>query len=114
MFRWRKATWALIIFDALMLWWVIAAANNTSNNCAGKSADMLAACQTGTAIGAGIGFFFLIVLWFIGFVVLSLIWLMSRTPKRLCPQCGRPVKQDRATCQSCGYNFVTRSVYTTG
>ena len=35
-------------------------------------------CQAATAIGGGIGVTFLIIIWFIGFIVLGLVWLMSR------------------------------------
>ena len=54
--HWRKATWALAIFTALMGVWIV----------------------TGTAIGGGIGVTFIVILWFIGFVVLGVVWLMSQ------------------------------------
>ena len=76
--RWRKATWVLLIWNVLMLIWVVTGIGGVSNNCAGETGDALTACQAGTAIGAGIGVTFLIVIWFIGFIVLGLIWLMSR------------------------------------
>jgi hypothetical protein len=103
--RWRKATWALVIFDVLMLLWVISTAQATSTNCTGKVGDALAACRVGTGIGAGIGFTLILILWFMGFIVLSLIWMMSRPRKRLCPQCGRDVKRGLIQCPSCGYQF---------
>jgi len=52
--HWRKATWALAIFTALMGSWA------------------------GTAIGGGIAITFIAILWFVGFIVLGLVWLMSR------------------------------------
>jgi hypothetical protein len=76
--RWRKATWAIVLFSALMLVWIVAGVGAVSNNCAGKTGDALVACQAGTAIGGGIGVTILVVIWFIGFIVLGLIWLMSR------------------------------------
>jgi len=33
--HWRKATWALAIFNLLILIWLIAGIAGTSNNCAG-------------------------------------------------------------------------------
>jgi hypothetical protein len=52
--HWRTATWALAIFTALMGIWA------------------------GTAIGGGIAIAFIGILWFVGFIVLGLVWLMSR------------------------------------
>ena len=76
--RWRKATWALLIFSVLMLVWIVGGIGALSDSCGGMTGDELEACQAGTAIGGGIGVTFLIILWFIGFIVLGLIWLMSR------------------------------------
>ena len=76
--HWRKATWALVIFSALMAVWIGSGIAATSNNCAGEVGDALQLCQAGTAIGGGIAVTFIVILWFIGFIVLGLIWLMSR------------------------------------
>jgi hypothetical protein len=76
--HWRKATWALVIWNVLMLIWLVTGIGAVGNNCAGEAGDALTACQAGTAIGAGIGVTFIIVIWFIGFIVLGLVWLMSR------------------------------------
>jgi hypothetical protein len=74
-------SWALIVWSGLMLAWVVAAAGQASGVSAECKADTLLgpetcnnAQDTGTAIGVGL----LIVLWFIGFVVLSLVWFMTR------------------------------------
>lgn len=76
--RWRKATWALVLFSVLMLVWIVGGVSSVSDNCDGLSGTDLTACQAGTAIGGGLGVTFLIIIWFIGFLVLGLIWLMSR------------------------------------
>lgn len=76
--KWRKATWALLIWNVLMVIWLIGGLGSVGNNCAGQVGDSLTACQAGTAIGAGIGVTFIIIIWFIGFIVLGLVWLMSR------------------------------------
>jgi hypothetical protein len=76
--RWRKATWALLIFNLLILVWIVTGVGAVSNECGGKIGDALTTCQAGTAIGAGLGITFIIILWFIGFIVLGLIWIMSR------------------------------------
>lgn len=104
--KWRKATWALAIFNVLMLIWLISSLQGTANNCAHTASDQLGACQVGTGIGSGIVVVFLVGIWFVGFIVLSLIWLMSRPNKRICPQCGRDVKKGLVACTACGYSFV--------
>lgn len=76
--RWRKATWALLIWSALIVIWIVGGTSSVGNNCAGETGDALTACQAGTAIGAGLGVTVIIIIWFIGFIVLGLIWLMSR------------------------------------
>jgi hypothetical protein len=76
--RWRKATWALLIWTVLIGIWLVAGVAGVSNNCAGQTGDALTACQAGTAIGGGIGVTIILVIWFVGFIVLGLIWMMSR------------------------------------
>jgi hypothetical protein len=76
--KWRKATWALVIWTGLMALWIISGIAGVSNNCAGLSGDDLELCQAGTAIGGGIGITFIFFIWFLGFVILGIIWLMSR------------------------------------
>jgi hypothetical protein len=103
--HWRKATWALVIWNILMLAWVVTGIGNLSHNCAGLSGEDLTLCQAGTTIGAGIGVTFIGMIWFVGFVVLALVWLMSRPSRRLCPRCGNEVKKGLTVCPSCNYEF---------
>jgi predicted amidophosphoribosyltransferase len=84
--HWRKATWAAVIWTVLMAFWTFT----------GSTATM----------GAGLGIVLLFLVWFVGFVVLSLIWLMSRPQQRLCPVCGEPVKKGLTVCRKCGHNFA--------
>jgi len=102
--RWRKATWALAVFNVLMLVWVVSGLQATSGTCSHET-TYASACQTGAAIGTGIGITILAVIWFLGFIVLSLVWLMSRATKRQCPQCGRDVKKGAFVCKGCAYDF---------
>lgn len=103
--RWRKATWALVIWNALMVLWVASGVANVADNCAGLTGSELELCEAGTTIGAGIGITLIAMIWFVGFVVLSLVWLMSRPAKRLCPRCGTDVKKGVTVCPTCGYQF---------
>ena len=72
--RWRKATWALLIWTVLAVIWIAAGAGSVGELPAtGSEAE-----QAGRAIGAGLGITFIIIIWFLGFIVLGLVWLMSR------------------------------------
>lgn len=72
--RWRKATWALVIWTGLMLLWVVTGVSAVGNmSPAGSQVE-----QAGRAVGAGIGVTFIVLIWFVGFIVLALVWLMSR------------------------------------
>lgn len=104
--HWRKATWALAIFNVLILIWLIAGIAATSNECPGMTDGQLSICQAGTAVGAGLGVTLIVIIWFIGFVVLGLVWLMSRPSRRQCPRCGNDVKKGLTVCRSCGYDFA--------
>jgi hypothetical protein len=76
--KWRKATWALLVWTAIFAIWIVGGVGSVSNNCAGQTGDALTACQAGTAIGGGLAVTFILVIWFVGFVVIGLVWLMSR------------------------------------
>jgi hypothetical protein len=110
--RWRKMTWVLNVWNALFLVWIIAGiASRPSKNCA-TDPDVLKGiiskqtCEAASDVGTGIGVTALIVLWFVGFIILSLVWLMSRPKHRLCPACGEDVKKGRTTCKKCGFNLA--------
>jgi hypothetical protein len=104
-------TWAIIVWCALILIWAIAggasAAKHSHDYCvAHPSAYLnLKACEEASNAGAGIGVAIILVIGFIGFVFLSLIWLMSRPKRRNCPVCGEDVKRGSTVCSSCGYDF---------
>jgi hypothetical protein len=72
--RWRKATWAILIWTVLAALWIAAGIGAVGDMPAAGGASEEAA----RAVGAGIGVTFIIIIWFLGFIVLGLIWLMSR------------------------------------
>lgn len=55
--RWRKATWALAIFTALMGAWIVSGVSSTS-------------ARPGLLV---------VIVWFIGCIALGIVWLMSRS-----------------------------------
>lgn len=70
--RWRKMTWVLIAWCALILVWAIAGGSSAANSC--KHQTYQNACQA----GAGIGVAIILFIGFCGFVFFSLIWFMTR------------------------------------
>lgn len=108
-FKWRKMTWLIWIFTALMLAWIAAGVSETSDNCDQYSPGTSAyeSCQTGTEIGTGLGVTLLFFVWFVGFIILSIIWFMTRGSRRSCPVCGSDVKKGKTTCKKCGYDFAS-------
>ncbi len=104
--RWRKMTWAILIFSGLMLAWIVAGASTeVCGDYAPGTADR-ESCELGEDIGTGIGVAALVFLWFLGFVVLSLVWFMTRPRHRQCPRCGTDVRKGRTTCEKCGYDYA--------
>ena len=84
-FRFRKMTWALIAWTGVMALWMFGGAKNvTSAESNAECVDTFegslnaADCEALNEVGAGLGVGILFVGWFLGFVVLSLIWFMSR------------------------------------
>lgn len=99
----RVSSWLITIWTAIFAIWIIGAiAARPSKDCA--PGDTL--CQDASDAGTGIGVGIIFVLWFIGFIVLSLIWLMTRPKHRLCPACGTEAKKGVTTCTRCGFDFA--------
>jgi hypothetical protein len=69
--HWRKSTWALIVWSALMAYWLI---GYSVQGCHESGQAAQSGCEAGTTIGV----FMILVVAGLGFIVLSLIWLMSR------------------------------------
>jgi hypothetical protein len=78
MSKWRKATWALLIWNVVMILWTASYAGGIGD-CADESGWALTVCEGGRALGNGLGIPFIIIVWAAGFVVFGLIWLTSRT-----------------------------------
>lgn len=76
--RWRKTTWALIVWTAVFGLWAASGIGALGESCAGLTGDDRSICEAGTAIGGGIGLTLIAGLWFVGFVVLAIIWFMTR------------------------------------
>lgn len=100
--RWRKMTWVLIIWSALILIWAIAGGGSVATDCANEATRSARnACEA----GAGIGILLIFVIGFFGFMFFGLIWFMTRPKTRACPRCGEDVKKGTMDCKSCGFDF---------
>ena len=75
--KFRKMTWAIWIWSILCIAWVFGGISSVEECVPGDSA-----CEVGTAIGAGIGIFMIGFIWFLGFIVLSIIWFMTRPSRK--------------------------------
>ena len=111
--HWRKATWALLIWTVVMIIWVVGGSMAAGNTACDPILSQ-ATCDAAKAIGGGIGVTIIIIIWFIGFIVLGLIWLMSRPKDNVLvygPQ-GQQVtvseKEARRRVEKQGWSYTTR------
>ena len=89
--------------DAIFAIWIGAAvADRPSKACA--PGDQL--CQDASDVGTSIGVGLVVTLFFVGFVILSLIWFMTRPKRRVCPSCGTDAKKGVTQCRKCGFDFA--------
>jgi hypothetical protein len=81
MAKWRKATWALVIWTVFMVLWLTSTLRSEFN-CDRETGAARAVCDAGAAIGMSLGPSLVGAVWFIGFIAIGLIWLVSR-PKSM-------------------------------
>jgi ribosomal protein L40E len=104
--HWRKMTWTIWGWTILCAIWLatgIASVANSKASCSGLSQSE---CSAARDVGAGIGVTFIIIIWLIVFLVLSIVWFMTRPKGRVCPQCGENVPKGQTLCRKCGYDFA--------
>ena len=76
--HWRKATWAIVLWTGLAILWVAAGANAASSLPSDCGTLDQATCEAAAAVGTGIGVGIIFFVWFLGFIILGIIWFMSR------------------------------------
>lgn len=105
--HWRKMTWVVLVWNVLMLVWLISAAVTANgaatkiNHCSQQQYATL--CRDATATGGALAIGAIIGIWVAGAVILGVIWLVTRG--RECSACGRRVRRGLTTCRSCGHDF---------
>jgi hypothetical protein len=108
--RWRLMTWVIVVFTGLMA--VFIGANAGSRPECPPDITLIASCETYQAaayIGTGLAVTALLGVWFVGFIILSIIWIMTRPARRVCPQCGHEARTGQSVCTTCGYDFSAAS-----
>ncbi len=99
----RVMSWVLIVWTAIFVVWIGAAlADRPSKGCA--PGDQV--CQDASDVGTSIGVGLVVTLFFVGFVILSLIWFMTRPKGRVCPSCGTDAKKGVTQCRKCDFDFA--------
>ena len=77
--RFRIPTWLMLIWSALMWIWILSTCGSAASQmeeCQGQAYSE--ACEAGTTIGAGLAGTFMFGLWFMGLIILFIIWFMTR------------------------------------
>jgi hypothetical protein len=92
--HWRKMTWALIVWTVLILVWAIAGGKSGNHQslqrCLNEGVLTQQQCKDAVGAGTGIGVALILVLGFFGFVILSLVWFMTRPRQVIVVQQGHP------------------------
>lgn len=85
--HWRKMTWVILIWCVVMGIWIIGGLLSADNgsHCAQESTRYLSqsTCTSARDVGTGIAVIGLWFVWFFGFIVLSLIWFMTKPHERV-------------------------------
>jgi Flp pilus assembly protein protease CpaA len=105
---WRWITWVIVLFSGAML--LFAVARIGGGDCIQylPGSPERDACELREDVKSGIGLFAVGVVWIGGTIVLGIIWLARRPPKRRCPRCALDVKAGLTACPNCGYDFTPK------
>ena len=77
MAKWRKATWALVIWNVLALLWAASYLDGIGD-CTAEAGNGLLVCEAGRAIGIELGFPLIVGVWAFGILAFGLVWLLTR------------------------------------
>lgn len=79
--HWRKMTWVILAWVALIIVWIAVGVNDVADDCNDEVGEARELCEAGRDIGAGIGVTIVVLIGVIGFIVLAIIWFMTRPPQ---------------------------------
>jgi hypothetical protein len=74
----RIATWAILIWTAVMAVGILAAFLGIGGDCVGLAGSELSACQSDAWVRGGIGLTLLVLLWVVVAIPMAIVWFMSR------------------------------------
>ncbi len=79
MTQWRKATWALAIWNVLMMLWLATAIGGVGSlQLRRRDRRGPGGVQGGSRHRRDVRCHFVLIVWLIGFIAFGLVWLMSR------------------------------------
>lgn len=105
----RKMTLALIAWCAGIAIWAAAGAMHAASTCSThyRAGTIL---HNACVAGAGLGVAAILGVGVVGFVLLSLVWLMTKPDKRYCPTCGNDIRRGATICVHCHHDFLDPSL----
>jgi len=74
----RIATWAIVVWTALMAIGIFAAFRGIGGDCATLTGNELVACQSDAWIRGGVGISLLLLLWFVVAAPMAIAWFVTR------------------------------------
>src|SRR5262245_57513651 len=77
----RPLTWVILVMNVLFVIWIIAGIAGNSDNC--NSSDSADLCRSATDVGTGIAVFLIVMFAAFMNVILGVIWLVTRKPRRV-------------------------------
>jgi hypothetical protein len=107
---WRVTTHLILLWcGAISVWAIVGGidAAKRANQCVHEGVLSTKLCDDATGAGAGVGIAIILLIGFVGFVFLSLIWMMTKPQRRLCPVCGENVEVGLTACGRCKYDFAS-------
>jgi predicted RNA-binding Zn-ribbon protein involved in translation (DUF1610 family) len=101
--RWRIVTYAVIVFNLVMVAWLIVGPAWIGTGCSlVDDTDCQGSSQPGRRVAVPV----ILALWALGNLVLGGIWIATNNIRRRpCPQCGKNVKDTVFRCPNCGHDF---------
>ncbi len=99
-------SWLILIFTVLMFAWIAAGVGGDNCSQYAPGTPERSGCELGSDVGTGVAVVALFGVWFVGFIILSIIWFMTRPTRRICPVCGYEARKGQRACKKCKFDFA--------